>query len=114
MNQPTTSPRRLHPLIATAAATIIIASLAATAAITGVFPKASGTGGETAQTQSAQVAQVANQPVVDTAAPAAVGGSQQQAAAQPPGAQAGEALFFGRGGCTASAATAFGYGPGAV
>ena len=88
MNQPTTSPRRLHPLIATAAATIIIASLAATAAITGVFPKASGTGGETAQTRSAQVA---NQPVVDTAAPAAVGGSQQQAAAQPPGAQAGEA-----------------------
>ena len=88
MNQPTTSPRRLHPLIATAAATLIIASLAATAAITGVFPKASGTGEQTAQTQSAQVA---NQPVVDTAAPAAGAGSQQQAATQPQQAQAGQA-----------------------
>lgn len=88
MNPPTTSPRRLHPLIATAAATVIIASLAATAAITGVFPKASGTGDQTAQTQSAQVA---NQPVVDTTAPAPVGGSQQQASTQAPGAQPGEA-----------------------
>ena len=80
MNQPATSPRRLHPLIATAAATLIIASLAATAAITGLFPKASSTSEQTAQVQSAQVA---NPPVVDTAAPAAVAGNQQQAATQP-------------------------------
>lgn len=72
MNQPGTSPRRLHPLIATAAATLIIASLAATAAITGLFPKASSTASQTDQTQSSQVA---NQAVVDSAAPAA--GSQQ-------------------------------------
>lgn len=78
MNQPATSPRRLHPLIATAAGTVIIASLAATAAITGLFPKASSTG---AQTDQAQSAQVANQPVVDTAAPAASNYGQQTQAA---------------------------------
>ncbi|CAN7308645.1 glycine zipper 2TM domain-containing protein [Trinickia sp. LjRoot230] len=77
MNQPGTSPRRLHPLIATAAATLIIASLAATAAITGLFPKASSTASQTDQTQSSQVA---NQPVVDSAAPAA---GNQQAPSQP-------------------------------
>lgn len=78
MNQPGTSPRRLHPLIATAAATLIIASLAATAAITGLFPKASSTASQTDQTQSSQVA---NQPVVDSAAPAA---GNQQAPQQTP------------------------------
>lgn len=87
MNQPSTSPRRLHPLIATAAATLIIASLAATAAITGLFPKASSTGEQTAQTRSAQVA---NPPVVDSAAPAGPGG-QQQAETQPQRAQGDEA-----------------------
>jgi outer membrane lipoprotein SlyB len=80
MNHPAASPRRLHPLIATAAATIIIASLAATAAITGVFPKASSTG---AQNDQAQSAQVASQQVVDSAAPApatAIAPQQQPAA----------------------------------
>ena len=67
MNNPTTSPRRLHPLIAVAAGTVIVASLAATAAITGVFPKASSSSVQTDQTQTAQVS---SQPVVDSAAPA--------------------------------------------
>ncbi len=81
MNQPTASPRRMHPLVATAAATVIIASLAATAAITGLFPKASSIGAQSDQTQSAQVA---NQPVVDSSArapaAAAVTSAQQQTA----------------------------------
>lgn len=67
MNNPTTSPRRLHPLIAVAAGTIIVASLAATAAITGVFPKASSS---SFQADQSQTAQVGSQPVVDSAAPA--------------------------------------------
>jgi outer membrane lipoprotein SlyB len=94
MSHPSASPRRLHPLVATAAAAIIIASLAATAAITGLFPKASSNGEQNDQTQSAQVA---NQPVVDSAArapataiapqqhPTAAGqyGQVQQAPVQP-------------------------------
>src|SRR5690349_13024649 len=67
MNNPTTSSRRLHPLIAVAAGTVIVASLAATAAITGVFPKASSS---SVQTDQSQTSQVAGQPVVDSAAPA--------------------------------------------
>ncbi|MGN6232031.1 MAG: glycine zipper 2TM domain-containing protein [Trinickia sp.] len=67
MNEPSTSPRRLHPLIAVAAGTVIVASLAATAAITGVFPKASSS---SAANDQSQTAQVAPQPVVDSAAPA--------------------------------------------
>ncbi|MGN6083858.1 glycine zipper 2TM domain-containing protein [Trinickia sp.] len=90
MNNPTTSPRRLHPLIAVAAGTVIVASLAATAAITGVFPKASSSSVQTDQTQTAQVS---SQPVVDSAAPAtaaAMTGQQQseQLPATRPGAQA--------------------------
>ena len=81
-NNPTTpdgrSSRRLHPLIATAAGAVIVASLAATAAITGVFPKASSNLAENAQTQSAAVTP---QPVVDSAAPSAPSAAQQQAAA---------------------------------
>ena len=79
MNNPTTSPRRLHPLIAVAAGAVIVASLAATAAITGVFPKA-----------QSQAAQVSTQPVVDSAAPApaaAMTGQSQQA--QPPSSSQG-------------------------
>lgn len=67
MNNPTTSSRRLHPLIAVAAGTVIVASLAATAAITGVFPKASSS---SVQNDQSQTSQVAGQPVVDSAAPA--------------------------------------------
>jgi outer membrane lipoprotein SlyB len=67
MNNPTTPTRRLHPLIAVAAGTVIVASLAATAAITGVFPKATSSG---VQSDQSQTAQVAAQPVVDSAAPA--------------------------------------------
>lgn len=88
MNNPTTSSRRLHPLIAVAAGTVIVASLAATAAITGVFPKASSSSVQTDQSQTAQVA--AQQPVIDSAAPAtaaAMTGQQQQQQAQPQQAQ---------------------------
>jgi len=72
MNNPNaTQTRRVHPLVATAAGAVIIASLAATAAVTGLFPKASGSGAQNDQTQSAQVAtQAASQPVVDSAQPA--------------------------------------------
>lgn len=85
MDNPDTKPtqqRRLHPLVATAAGAVIIASLAATAAITGLFPKASSSGAQTDQTQAAQVA---TQPgVVDSAAPAnqAAQRAAEQAAAQ--------------------------------
>lgn len=91
MNNPTTSPRRLHPLIATAAGTIIVASLAATAAITGVFPSASSSSLQNDQTHYAQVA---SQPaVVDTAAPAvpaATTGGQQQAGTPAQPTQSGQ------------------------
>jgi outer membrane lipoprotein SlyB len=70
--------RRLHPLIATAAGAVIIASLAATAAITGIFPKASSNLAQNGQTQTAAVAP---QPVVDSASPSAAA-AQQQAAQQ--------------------------------
>ncbi|MHA7236304.1 glycine zipper 2TM domain-containing protein, partial [Burkholderia pseudomallei] len=68
-NQNTTTQQRqrLHPLVATAAGAVIVASLAATAAITGVFPKASSTNAQNAQTQAALIA---SQPAVDTAAAA--------------------------------------------
>ncbi|MFM0153171.1 glycine zipper 2TM domain-containing protein [Paraburkholderia sediminicola] len=85
MDNPDTKPtqqRRIHPLVATAAGAVIIASLAATAAVTGLFPKASSSGAQTDQTQAAQVA---TQPgVVDSAAPANPGAQQaaEQAAAQ--------------------------------
>jgi outer membrane lipoprotein SlyB len=80
-------PRRLHPLIATAAGAVIVASLVATAAMTGLFPKASSDSAQNPQTQTAAVAQQ-QQPVVDSAAPTAAAQSpsaqaaQQQAAAQ--------------------------------
>jgi outer membrane lipoprotein SlyB len=66
-NKPTQQ-RRLHPLIATAAGAVIIASLVATAAVTGLIPHASSSNAESDQTQAAQVT---TQPgVVDSAAPA--------------------------------------------
>ncbi len=68
-------PCRLHPLIATAAGTVIAQASVATAAMTGLFPKASS--------DSAQ------QPVVDSAAPSttqspSAQAAQQQAAQQQP------------------------------
>jgi outer membrane lipoprotein SlyB len=81
MDNPTQSSqqRRLHPLIAVAAGAVLIASLVATAAITGVFPKASSNSAQNDQTQAAQIA---TQPpgVVDSAAP--VNPSARQQAAQ--------------------------------
>ncbi|AIS94198.1 glycine zipper 2TM domain-containing protein [Burkholderia thailandensis] len=90
-NQNTTTQQRqrLHPLVATAAGAVIVASLAATAAITGVFPKASSTDAQNPQTQAALIA---SQPAVDTAAAAsaalAAQAAQQQAAQQQPRAVA--------------------------
>jgi outer membrane lipoprotein SlyB len=89
-NNTPSSPRRLHPLIATAAGAIIVASLAATAAITGLFPKASSDSAQSNQTQAALIAsQPASQPVVDTAQPAnpAQYTQQQQQQPQPEAAQ---------------------------
>lgn len=89
---PPAPPRRIHPLIATAAGAVIIASLAATAAVTGLFSKASSNDAQTNQTQAAQIATQTPQPgVVDSAAPPANTTPQQttqqaaqQQAAQPP------------------------------
>ena len=84
MKQPDPNPtpsRRMHPLVATAAAAVIVASLAATAAITGVFPKASSTDAQNPQTQTAAIAAP---PAVAPAAPAA---APQPPAAPPPTSQ---------------------------
>jgi outer membrane lipoprotein SlyB len=86
-NTPSSSSRRLHPLIATAAGAVIVASLAATAAITGLFPKASS---DSAQSNQTQAAQVTSQPVVDTAQqanPAQYAQQQQQQQQQAAAAQ---------------------------
>jgi outer membrane lipoprotein SlyB len=89
MDTPTHHPtqqRRLHPLIAVAAGAVLVASLVATAAITGVFPKASGNGAQNDQAQAAQVSTQAPG-VVDSAAPVNPSAQQQpvqaQHAAQP-------------------------------
>ncbi|WP_175854367.1 glycine zipper 2TM domain-containing protein [Burkholderia anthina] len=74
-NQTTPQKQRLHPLIATAAGAVIVASLAATAAITGIFPKASSNE-QNAQTQAALIA---SQPAVDTAAAASTALAAQAA-----------------------------------
>jgi len=91
MNQsdPHTSPnRRLHPLIATAAGGLIVASLAATAAITGVFPKASGTPALNAQTQSGETAGVT--PPAPVTQPAQLAQNGTTMAQQPPVESAGQ------------------------
>jgi hypothetical protein len=88
-NPGNTQPRRIHPLVATAAGAVIIASLAATAAITGLFPKASSNGAQTDQTQAAQVTSQPSQQVVDSAAPANPNTyAQQQQLQAAQGAQA--------------------------
>ncbi|NIE63937.1 glycine zipper 2TM domain-containing protein [Burkholderia sp. Ax-1719] len=83
--------RRIHPLIATAAGAVIVASLAATAAITGVFPKASSNAEQSAQSQTGQTTVMASQPVVDSTRAAAPAPSaqyaQNTAPAQPTPAQ---------------------------
>ncbi|VWB83622.1 membrane protein [Burkholderia lata] len=85
-NQTTPQKQRLHPLIATAAGAVIVASLAATAAITGVFPKASSSNEQNGQTQAALIA---SQPAVDTAAAAsaALAAQAKQQAAEQAAAQ---------------------------
>ncbi|WP_025598738.1 glycine zipper 2TM domain-containing protein [Burkholderia sp. WSM2230] len=100
MDKPTTQPatqatqpappaqRRLHPLVATAAGAVIIASLVATAAVTGMFPRASSTGEPTSQTQAAKIVpQTGQQAVVDSAAPANLAAQQSS---QQPAQQAGQ------------------------
>ena len=64
-NPTTTQKQRLHPLVATAAGAVIISSLAATAAVTGLIPKATSGDAQNGQTQAALIA---SQPAVDTAA----------------------------------------------
>ncbi|MGS0892485.1 glycine zipper 2TM domain-containing protein [Burkholderia stagnalis] len=88
-NQTTPQKQRLHPLVATAAGAVIVASLAATAAITGVFPKASSSNEQNGQTQAAMIA---SQPVVDTAAAAsaALAAQAQQQAQQQAAQQAAQ------------------------
>src|SRR5471030_1032746 len=71
--------RRIHPLVATAAGAVIVASLAATAAVTGLFPKASSTSPINDQTQAAQVA---TQPTTQPAEPTAAQQQQAQQAQQ--------------------------------
>ncbi|SAL62514.1 17 kDa surface antigen [Caballeronia terrestris] len=83
INDKSATPRRLHPLVATAAGAVIVASLAATAAITGIFPKASSNLAQNGQTQSAAVStQSAVGPTL-----AQQQAAQQQAAAQQAAAQ---------------------------
>ncbi|WP_431819902.1 glycine zipper 2TM domain-containing protein [Burkholderia sp. F1] len=92
-NQTTPQKQRLHPLVATAAGAVIIASLAATAAVTGLFPKATSGDAQNGQTQAAIIAA---QPAVDTAAaasaaraaPAQQVAAEQAAQPQAPVAQA--------------------------
>lgn len=88
MDNPVTKPtqqRRIHPLVATAAGAVLVASLAATAAVTGLFPKASSS---TAQTDQTQAAQVTTQPgVVDSAAPVSPAANTSTAPSQPIGQQ---------------------------
>lgn len=71
--------RRIHPLVATAAGAVIVASLAATAAITGVFPKASSNAEQSAQSQTGQTTMMASQPVVDSTQAVAPATSAQYA-----------------------------------
>jgi len=80
--------RRLHPLVATAAGAVIVASLAATAAITGLFPGAHSNSAQNPQTQSAAVAQ---QPVTTPVAPPAAPTTPVQSAAPQPAPQAQQA-----------------------
>jgi outer membrane lipoprotein SlyB len=84
-NTPPSQPRRLHPLIAAAAGAVIVASLAGTAAVTGLFSRASGTDAQSGHTQAAQVTaqQQAQPPVVDSAAPVNGAAEQQPVAGQP-------------------------------
>ncbi|POR53797.1 outer membrane lipoprotein SlyB [Paraburkholderia eburnea] len=76
---PADSRRRIHPLVATAAGAVIVASLAATAAITGVFPKASSNAEQSAQSQTGQTSVMASQPVVDSTRAVAPATSAQYA-----------------------------------
>jgi outer membrane lipoprotein SlyB len=81
-----TQQRRIHPLVAAAAGAVLIASLVATAAMTGLFPKASSNGAQSDQTQAAQV--ITQPGVVDSAAP--VNPSAQAASQQAQQQQAQE------------------------
>lgn len=77
--------RKIHPLVATAAGAVIVASLAATAAVTGLFPKVSSTPSTNDQTQAAQVAQQSvptPAPVPAAPAPATNQAALQQQAEQ--------------------------------
>lgn len=67
------APNRIHPLMAGAAASVMLVSLLGAAAITGIIPNSHGTAADTAR--------IAAQPAV--AAPATTAALPQQAAAAP-------------------------------
>ncbi|WP_323072536.1 glycine zipper 2TM domain-containing protein [Mycetohabitans endofungorum] len=79
------SPRKLHPLVATAAVGVIIASLAATAAVTGLLPNASSS--SSARSDAAPITQTVQQPVMNAAAPAAAVQSSAKSPQAPSSAQ---------------------------
>ena len=101
------SSRRLHPLIATAAGAVIVASLAATAAITGVFPKASSNLAENPQTQSAASHATARRRFgrAERAKRRATAGSATSATASG-GSTSGRSAASRTAGCTTSRSTA--------
>ena len=74
--------RRLHPLVATAAGAVIVASLVATAAMTGLFPKASSNSAQNPQTQTAAGRAAASGRFRRAESGAAATAAQQQAAQQ--------------------------------
>ena len=79
--------RRLHPLVATAAGAVIVASLVATAAMTGLFPKASSNlGAESADADGSGRATASGR--FRRAEPGAAGQAAQQQAAQQAGSAA--------------------------
>ncbi|MCG1039665.1 MULTISPECIES: glycine zipper 2TM domain-containing protein [Burkholderiaceae] len=75
------SPRKLHPLVATAAVGVIIASLAATAAVTGWLPNASSS--SSARSDAVPITQTAQQPAMDAVASYAPRARQSSGAAMP-------------------------------
>lgn len=75
MQSPVPSPRRIHPLIAAAAVAVVIASLTAVAAVTGVLPISKANQGQSAYSD----------PVATAPAPASAYTSQTTAQTPPPG-----------------------------
>jgi outer membrane lipoprotein SlyB len=80
MDNANQSSRRIHPLVATAAGAVILASAVGIAAMTGILPKAHSDDAPSAAQQSAQVAAASATPAVQ---PAQVAPAPQPVAQQP-------------------------------